>query len=255
MPELLSGEMAIIEAIRKMDMEALKKMGDEESADIKKAIKTDFICARCGAISEKQPRRIFRFMRQAKADIFSKTVTADAVHRMLSSTGKSQARAAAIDLADTKGGEKIRVIVTSPTEGAVGTANIFAKQLNVPVIRERRLMERDMGDEFREKLNKSLFEKIMRREYCPPGLSPLGEFENETISFLGECATDPRLGTDILFVTHTLRIMTLVKIIKGWEPKMMANWQPPRNCGMLVFGTGPRCKRKKCGGFIYELAA
>jgi len=239
MTELFSGEVGIMEAMK--TMEAME------------AMKVEFGCARCGAISKKQPRRILRFMRQAKADIFAKTVTADSVHRVLSSTGKAQARAAASDLADTKGGERIRMIVTSPTEGAVGTANIFGKQLGVPVIRNRHLMERDMGDEFREKLDKSLFEKIMRREYCPPGLSPLHEFEKETVSFLAECMMDPRLGTDTLLVTHTLRIMTLVKIIKGLDPKAMANWRPPCNCGMLIFGVGAKCK--KCGCSMHELAA
>ncbi len=211
-----------------------------------------FGCVRCGEVSEKLPRRTFRFVRQGKADIFTGTAI-DPVHRHLSPIGTTQARAAASDLAASKDGKKIRMIMTSPTEGAVSTALIFANSLHVPIIKNRRLMERDMGGEFREKLDESYFERLMQHEYRPPGLSPLEEFERETACLLADCAMSPRLGKDTLFVTHVIRIMTLVKIIKGWDSKMMANWKSPDNCGMLTFGIGAGCK--KCDGLMYELAA
>lgn len=210
----------------------------------------EFSCVQCGSVSKKQPRRVLRFMRQASTIAVIDHNTVDAVHMQLSSAGIALAKSAAQELAESNAGKKIRMIITSPLPGAFTTASIFASRLHVPIIRADKLSERDMGSDFRDKLNESYFENLMRRDYNPPGLSPLEEFEKETAMFLADCAISQRLGTDTLFVTHVLRIMTLMKIIKGWEPKKMADWRPPDNCGILTFAIGTSCN--KCKGLMYE---
>ncbi|GEM_PF-6264066 len=216
------------------------------------ATETEFSCVRCGAVSEERPRRVLRFMRQAKSGKLAYS-SIDPTQWPLSPIGTTQARAVASDLAASREGKKIRVIVTSPHKGATSTALIFANYLRISTVaRSKRLVERDMSNDLRDKLDEAYFERIMRLDYCPQGLSPLEEFEMETKYLLSDCATNPRIGSDTLFVTHTLRIATLFKIIKGWTPKMMANWRPPNNCGMLVFGIGSSCE--ECNGLMYEAA-
>lgn len=151
----------------------------KEVAVFDKTIGIEFGCARCGEVSTGQPRRIFHFVRQGKADEFSEDTIVDYPYHNLSLAGIVQAKEAAQNLADSSWGRKIHKLIASPIGGAKSTADYFSAKLGLPVTCDWRLVERDMNIKFYyETRRKSCMGNIMRHDFHPDGLSPLQEFES-----------------------------------------------------------------------------
>lgn len=207
---------------------------------------TAFACVRCNTHSRKPPRRTFRFMRQSETDAIPNGYI-DSTNKRLTIAGVVMASEAADEFAPVA--KKVRMIVSSPMEGAIDTASIFSRRLQVPVRKNPCLMERSLG-KLPARLDESFFANLLRRDYYARGLTPLDEVEKEILTFLANCVSDPFLGTDTLFVTHSAKLLALINVIKGWDGRIVPICKPPGNCEIVTFAVGAGCR--KCDGLLYE---
>lgn len=138
------------------------------------------------------------------------------------------------------------------------TAGIFGEKLGVPVEYDDRLRERCLGadegkpDEVPGDPSRSLRDFFPREDYHPAGATPLKEFEKETSEFLADAA-EKYEGKRVLFVTHGFRLLTLNKLIHGWDVEKITVYKLPANCEAVGFFAGEACAT--CGSRFYEESA
>src|SRR3989344_5423954 len=215
-----------------------------------------FSCARCGKIPPLGAvRKLRRFMLGGLTKMDIDGICIGSVDEPLCQVGIKKATEAAVSFAAIceKSGDKIDLVVTSPMKRAVATGIIFAKHLKAITAIENLLAERTLGEAEGKPKNPDGNVPLLRYWGAPKGAGSQKKFEEATLSFIDELwLSSSRFGShaDILFVTHALRMLTIIKIIKGWHINKMPKFVPPKSCEIKTFGIGQPCEQ--CNSYFYE---
>jgi 2,3-bisphosphoglycerate-dependent phosphoglycerate mutase len=146
----------------------------------------------------------------------------------LTPKGVDEARAAAHKIKD----QKVDVAYTSALSRAQMTLETIVQEigLEVPVIRDQALNERDYGDlsglnkaETAEKYGDEMVH-TWRRSYdiAPPGGESLKDTKARTLPFFERCIMgDIRQGKDVLVVAHGNSNRSIVMAIEGLTPEQI----------------------------------
>jgi probable phosphoglycerate mutase len=185
------------------------------------------------------------FMRHGKTQLNEESKCVGSLDVPLNASGRKQASEAAERL---KGRQGVDLIVSSPMIRALETAQIIAHSLGIPVHEEPRLRERCVGVIEGKPETPESDSLLLRYDYLPQGAESLEDFEEETKEFLADCA-DGAFSRNILFVTHGFRMLTIVKLIKGWSVEQIMDYTPPGNCELITFFVVPPCRR--CGNMWF----
>lgn len=215
-----------------------------------------FSCARCRKMPPLDAvTGLRRFMRSAPTKMDLDGICVGTMNEQLCQVGIKKATDAAATFAAIckKNGHEVSLVVASPLNRAIATGRIFSTRLGAPLTTESLLIERNLGEAEGQPLLTCYEIPLFRHWGAPKGAVPQRKFEEGSISFLNElCTSSSRFGNynDILFVTHHLRILTLIKIIKRWGINKLSKYTPPERCEVKTFGIGRPCER--CGSHFYE---
>ena len=206
-------------------------------------------CARCGEPSPESMTSYFIFMRHGQTLLNEQGIIVGSIDDPMSEAGFAQAREAA-----ERWKEKVELIVSSEMIRAKQTADIFKEKFDVPIEYDHRLRERCVGaDEGKQDevpgTSSPLHDLFLREDYQPKCATPLKEFEEETKEFLRDAAEKYK-GKRVLFITHGFRLLTIIKLIRGWDVGRITKYKLPANCEAAGFYAGEACVT--CGNRFYE---
>ncbi len=208
-----------------------------------------FICARCGNPSQDNSvGNKIMFMRHGKTQMNLDNICVGSIDEPICKLGVEQSQEAAEEFVSS--GEKVDVIFSSPLKRARTTAEIFAKKLGVPLYFSESLSERDAGEIQGKPETPESEALLLKYDYLPKGATPLVDFEKETSLFL-KGLDGNEFGNNTLLVTHGFRMLTIIKLIKGWNVDHIMRFTPPSNCQIITFFLGEPCK--SCNNKFYEL--
>ena len=192
-------------------------------------------CAQCGKKKWDSDPALLHFMRHGKTAHNEKSICTSSLDEPLSELGVSQARSIGIVMRES--GMGISAIVSSPMKRAWRTAEIIGEEsLGLEIIRDDRLRERCVGVLEGKPETPESDAKLLLPDYLPEGATPLVVFERETGIFLDDCAKGG-FESGTLFITHSFRLLTIIKLIKCLTVEQMyQHYQPPGNCKVVTFG-------------------
>ncbi len=202
-------------------------------------------CAKCGERARKEPTIRLFFMRHGRTKLNEESRTVGSINEFMSDRGREQARMLAADLRTN--GVKLDWIVSSPMLRAMETAHIVRRAVNAPLAVDERLRERCVGVLQGQPETPESDAQLLRYDYRPEGAEPLENFEGETLRFLTSLVRFDR--KTVLFVTHGFRLLTIVKLIHGWDVPRIMEYAPPGNCEIVEFRMGNHCQ---CDNVFYE---
>ena len=207
------------------------------------------ICARCERPINGEILATRRFMRHGKTEMNMKNICVGSIDEPINERGKQQAdEAARMFLAS---GEIIDLIVSSLMVRHLQTAGILSRVLGVPIRINERLRERNVGELQGSPETPESDAQLLRCDYQPTGAVSLTDFEAETKAFLRDCRIYFRFPRNTLFVTSGFRMLTLIKLIRGWNVEKITRYTPPANCRIITFHVGPACA---CDNRFFEEA-
>ena len=207
-------------------------------------------CAKCGKQRWDSDPAVLNFMRHGRTKHNELSICTGSLDEPLSEAGMKQSSVTAHDLRGN--GYVITAIVSSPMKRACQTAEFFSAVFGHDILTDNRLRERCVGVLEGQPETLEIDKQLLRSDYLPEGATPLGVFERETNIFLDDCAKGDYIsGT--LFVTHSLRILTIVKLIKGLRVEEIQRSQIPDNCELVTFGvTHAPCSHCRSSCLIME---
>ena len=207
-----------------------------------------WVCAKCNTIAgANKVKGTRRFMRHGKTQMNLDSICVGSIDEPLCRLGEKQAQKAADEFYES--GVQLSAICSSPLQRAFKTGEILATRLGVRHFTEQALQERNVGEIQGKPETPESDSLLLEYYYLPEGATPLEEFEKETEQFLGTLRSE-KFGRDALLVTHGFRMLTIVKLIKGWDVKQIEAYAPPENCQIITFGIGIPCD---CQSQFYEL--
>ncbi len=211
--------------------------------------KNEMRCARCGEpMPETEEKTGFSFMRHGRTQMNEDNIAVGSIDEPMNETGRRQAEAAAERF--KQAGVIFDCIVSSPMSRAIETARIIGTALRINTETDNRLRERNVGVIQGQPETPESENQLLKYDYKPEGAEPLEQFEEETKEFLRDIEEKYR-GKRALFVTHGFRMLTLVKLIHGWDIEKIMTYEPPKNCEEIEFEVSDSCPR--CGNKFFEL--
>lgn len=207
-----------------------------------------FICVQCGTPTTQKMEKTCWLMRHGKTQMNLDNICIGSIDEPLNDLGRKQARDSAKVFSQNA---KPDVILSSPMKRAHETAEIFSssfrKQKNILILIDIRLRERCVGEiEGRPETLES-DAKLFLPDFLPLGATPLAEFEIETQELINCFRILSFKKT--LIVTHSFRMLTIIKLIKKLSVEQIMDYPVPGNCQITTFGVAPPCP---CGSFFYE---
>lgn len=210
--------------------------------------KMNMVCTLCGEpMPETEIKTRFYFMRHGRTQMNEDSITIGSIDEPMNETGKRQAQEATEQF--RKSGITFDLIIASPLMRARETAKIIGAGLEVSVITDNRLRERNVGILEGKPETPQNDSRLLDYDFKPKGAEPLESFEKETKEFLQDIEKTYR-GKRVLFITHGFRMLTLVKLIHGWDVEKTMAYEPPKNCEKIGFEISEPCA--KCGNKFFE---
>ncbi|TSC73579.1 MAG: putative phosphoglycerate mutase [Parcubacteria group bacterium Gr01-1014_70] len=211
---------------------------------------TESLCIYCAAKREFNDDElcVLYFMRHGRTEHNALSICTGSFDEPLNEEGIQQANAAAHVLSTN--GTQPQAVVSSPLQRAYATAQIIAKAFGLPVGVDERLRERCVGELEGKPETPESDAQLLYYGYLPLGATPLVQFEYETLKFLSDCIKGI-FPSGTLFVTHSFRLLTIIKLVRIFHVSDIVNYTPPRNCEVISFiATKEPCSM--CGSFFVE---
>ncbi|TSC76373.1 MAG: putative phosphoglycerate mutase, partial [Parcubacteria group bacterium Gr01-1014_33] len=191
-------------------------------------------CAHCGlAISLSPHHGTFLFARHGETKLNKKNRVVGSIDDLLTREGQRQARTLALSLKIKYA--PIHLIVSSPLRRARETAYICGAHLDVETIIEPNLRERGVGVHEGKKLAKEIWPLFFSRDYTPENGESYTSFEKRIRTFLLSYTQAANLEKNILFSTHALVSLMVIKCVKELQEEEIIDYPLPDNASIICF--------------------